>query len=69
MGMVRNVIGRRAATSDRLARIAGPSVAYEPSGARSPTAAATLGEMILRSSDRDGVALRNKERGAWREVS
>jgi long-chain acyl-CoA synthetase len=33
------------------------------------TGARTLGEMILRAGDRDGVALRYKEAGSWREMS
>ena len=33
------------------------------------TGTQTLGEMILRSGDRDGIALRYKEGGVWRETS
>jgi long-chain acyl-CoA synthetase len=32
------------------------------------TGAQTLGEMIVRSRDRDGVALRYKEAGSWKEI-
>jgi long-chain acyl-CoA synthetase len=45
-----------------------PVPAAERSALELSTGARTLGEMILRAHDRDGVALRYKEAGSWKEV-
>ncbi len=46
-----------------------PVSAPEHSALDLSTGAQTLGAMILRGERRDGVALRSKEDGAWREIS
>jgi long-chain acyl-CoA synthetase len=68
--MARHSITRMAATSTSPRRGAPPPpVPAERSGVELSTGASTLGEMILRGRDRDGVALRYKESGRWNEVS
>ncbi len=50
-----------------------PEAASTPAVQRSAlelsTGAETLGAMILRGQDREGVALRYKDHGSWREIS
>jgi long-chain acyl-CoA synthetase len=46
-----------------------PSTTTEHTALELSTGARTLGEMLLRSEDRPGVALSYKEGGVWREVS
>jgi long-chain acyl-CoA synthetase len=67
--MARHLVTRMAETSTLSAPKAADSVPVERSGVELSTAADTLGEMILRGRDRDGMALRYKESGTWREVS
>jgi long-chain acyl-CoA synthetase len=45
-----------------------PVQAADRSALELSTGAQTLGEMILRAQDRDGVALRYKEEGRWQEI-
>ncbi len=45
-----------------------PVVPAEHSALELSTGAQTLGEMILRGHDRDGVALRYRDAGGWKEV-
>ena len=67
--MARHLITRMAATSTSPPRKAAAPVPIGRSGAEPSIAADTLGEMILRGGDRDGVALRFKEDGSWHDVS
>jgi long-chain acyl-CoA synthetase len=67
--MARHSIAPMAATSTSTRPGTATPAPAERSGLDLSTAASTLGEMILRGQDRDGVALRYKEDGAWREVS
>src|SRR5271165_809829 len=45
-----------------------PTYEVERSALELSTGGRTLGEMILRASDRDAVALRYKEGGSWKEM-
>jgi long-chain acyl-CoA synthetase len=67
--MARHLVTPMAETSTLSARNAADSAPVERSGIELSPAADTLGDMILRGRDRDGVALRYKESGTWREVS
>ncbi len=46
-----------------------PPVSSEPLTLEPSMGAQTLGEMILRGRDRDGVALRYREAGSWKEIT
>jgi long-chain acyl-CoA synthetase len=52
-----------------MSTTAAPTPQATATGLDLSTGTHTLGEMILRSGDRDGIALRYKEGGAWRETS
>ena len=67
--MARHLVTQTAETSTPSARKPADSVPVERSGVELSNAADTLGELILRGRDRDGVALRYKDSGTWREVS
>jgi long-chain acyl-CoA synthetase len=67
--MARHLVTRMAATSASPTRHAAAPAPSERSGVDISTGADTLGEMILRGQDRDGVALRYKQNGRWHDVS
>ncbi len=46
-----------------------PALEVERSALQLSTGAKTLGDMILSSGNRDGIALRHKEAGSWHDVS
>ena len=52
-----------------MSTTAAPTPQATATGLDLSTGTQTLGEMILRSGERDGVALRYKEGGVWREIS
>ena len=69
--MTRGSITRMTPVGAELApsRSAPTPSAAERSALALSTRARTLGEMILRSEDRDGPALRYKSEGVWKEIS
>ena len=69
--MERDLITRMAAAAsvDTPAAPAAPQPAVEHSALELSTGAQTLGAMIVRGRDREGVALRYKEAGSWCEIT